>query len=347
MNIIIAAGGTAGHINAALALGERYSSQKSNVYYISGKRHLDYKLFPENTYHISAMPLRKSNPFSLLVSILKNVYALFQVLGIFIQLKPKIVIGCGGYVCGPVVFLAFLFRVPRFILEQNAVAGVTNRMLSNISNLIFVHFKNTKFLKTTGKVVVVGNPTRSQIQYPTNELSSGMLKVLIFGGSLGAQQINQLVDSLITKYTGDIKLEIIHQVGKDKTFNIQNNNQLIKYTQHEYLDNIQEQYEWCNLIICRSGASTISELRIIQKPSLLIPLPTSTDNHQWHNAQEFQLEKVCPVEVIDSTQEQGEILGHLIEAINNLSTFKKRERVNVNSSVDQIINEIEKYASNK
>jgi UDP-N-acetylglucosamine--N-acetylmuramyl-(pentapeptide) pyrophosphoryl-undecaprenol N-acetylglucosamine transferase len=347
MNILIAAGGTAGHINAALALGENYNEKGVNVYYISGKRYLDYKLFSKNTYHISAMPLRKSNPISLLVSILKNLYSLIQVFGIFLKLKPKVIIGCGGYVCGPVVFLAFLLCKPRFILEQNAVAGVTNRILANISNLIFVHFKNTKFLKTTKKVIIVGNPTRSLIQYPKNEQTEGALKILIFGGSLGATQINQLTARLINEYNGKIKLNIVHQVGKDKTFNVEKSNSQIIYNQYEYLDNIQEQYEWCNLVICRSGASTISELRVVQKPCILIPLPTSTDNHQVYNAKEFQAEKVCPVEIIDSMKDFMLMFDDLTRAIESLSLLGRSEKVATSSSVTQIISEIEKYVATK
>lgn len=305
---VLVAGGTGGHINAAIALGERLSLLGYEVDYLTGQRPLDYKLFKnKNAIHLSSWPLRTSNPFKLLASLVRNFIVFLKIWLKFFGRKPSFVIGAGGYVCGPTLLAAKLVGSPIFIVEQNAVMGVTNRYLARVANLIFVHFKNTKNLPEGmySKTKVVGNPIRQSIKFTAPLPTHKPLRVLVFGGSLGATQINKAIDSYL-KNNPDLSLEIVHQTGSDE--NISQDPRIKKY---KYLDEIQENYNWCDVIVARAGASTVAELRIVAKPALLIPFPAATDNHQWWNALSLRDEKRFTVEVFDPKDTDGKLLDQL------------------------------------
>jgi UDP-N-acetylglucosamine--N-acetylmuramyl-(pentapeptide) pyrophosphoryl-undecaprenol N-acetylglucosamine transferase len=296
---VIVAGGTGGHINAALAIGEALQAESWDIQYLTGKRPLDYKLFKnQKVKHLDSKPLRTKNPLQLVSNILQNLFSFFTILIKFISHRPKFIVGAGGYVCGPTLLAGFLLFIPVFIIEQNAVMGLTNRILGWISSLIFVHFSKTRGLSGSlaKKVRVVGNPTRKSIQPVSSKSFDGELKVLVFGGSLGASQINKVIWELLNNPSVE-KLTIHHQLGGDVKA------PLVKTTANyiplSYIDDMQKEYEWCDVIISRAGASTVSELAIIKKPVLIFPYPAATDNHQFYNAQIFQQESDFTVEVLD------------------------------------------------
>lgn len=296
---VIVAGGTGGHINAALAIGEALQSEAWDIQYLTGKRPLDYKLFKnQKVIHLDSKPLRTNNPLQFLTNVILNLLSFFSILFKFISHRPKFIVGAGGYVCGPTLLAGFLLFIPVFIIEQNAVMGLTNRILGWISTRIFVHFTKTRGLSPslTKKVRVVGNPTRKSIQPVSQKPFDGELRVLVFGGSLGASQINKVIWELLQKPSVQ-KLSIHHQLGGDvKAPEIQTT---ANYIPLNYIDDMQKEYEWCDVIISRAGASTVSELAIIKKPVLIFPYPAATDNHQYYNAQIFQEESDFTVEVLD------------------------------------------------
>lgn len=292
--IFLCAGGTGGHINAALALGEKFIQKGFAVIYLSGKRALDYKLFKDqHVLHIDASPLRFKNPFKLVWGALKNFKTFYQILFLVYQIKPKAIVGAGGYVCGPTLLAGFLLRKPVYIVEQNSVMGLTNKILGFIATKIFVHFKQTIGLKEKfkKKTVISGNPIRAKINdgnFHTRVLTNE-LNLFIFGGSLGALEINQLVDKLLD-CSFSFNLNIRHQTGLDHEIKKAAYGKGIRYEQLKYVDDMKKEYEWCDLMITRAGASTVSELRVVQKPVVLIPYPHATDNHQETNAKFLQNE---------------------------------------------------------
>jgi UDP-N-acetylglucosamine--N-acetylmuramyl-(pentapeptide) pyrophosphoryl-undecaprenol N-acetylglucosamine transferase len=296
---VLVAGGTGGHINAALAVGEALTSAGWDIRYLTGKRPLDYKLFNgQKVSHLDSKPLRTNNPIQLLKNIVLNLYSFVMIMAEFLKNRPRFIVGAGGYVCGPTLLAGFLLFIPVFIIEQNAVMGLTNRILGWISTKIFVHFTKTKGLSAhlARKVKVVGNPTRKSIQPAQTKIFDGELKVLVFGGSLGATQINKVIFDVL-KNPAVAKMAINHQLGGDaKAPEIQTT---VKYTPMNYIDNMQAEYEWCDVIIARSGASTVSELAIIKKPVLIFPYPAATDNHQVFNAEIFKQEADFTVEILD------------------------------------------------
>ena len=296
---VLVAGGTGGHINAALAVGEALREQNFDILYLTGKRTLDYRLFEgQNVLNLDSKPLRTNNPFQLFKNITMNFMSFIKIFFIYLKKRPQFIVGAGGYVCGPTLLAGYLQFIPVFIIEQNAVMGLTNKILGWISTRIFVHFTKTKGLSGSlvKKVRVVGNPTRKAIQPVVSKQISGDLKVLVFGGSLGATQINNVIFDIL-KTTSVQNLEIHHQIGGDqKAPEIDSK---VKYHPINYINHIQKEYEWCDVIIARSGASTVSELAIIKKPVLIFPFPQATDNHQYFNAQIFKEESDFTVEVLD------------------------------------------------
>jgi UDP-N-acetylglucosamine--N-acetylmuramyl-(pentapeptide) pyrophosphoryl-undecaprenol N-acetylglucosamine transferase len=296
---VLVAGGTGGHINAALAIGEALKEKGFDILYLTGQRPLDYKLFKDqNVIHLNSKPLRTNNPFTLLKNIILNAISFFTIFKIYLFKRPSFIVGAGGYVCGPTLLAGFLQFIPVFIIEQNAVMGLTNRILGWISAKIFVHFSKTKGLSASlkHKVRVVGNPTRKSIQPVAKKQFDGRLKVLVFGGSLGATQINKAIFDILKK-SPVAGLSIHHQLGSgQKAPEIATQ---VEYVPMDYIENIQNEYEWCDVIIARAGASTVSELAIIKKPVLIFPYPAATDNHQFYNAQIFKEESDFTVDVLD------------------------------------------------
>lgn len=343
---VLVAGGTGGHINAAIAIGEALGSEGWEVEYLTGKRPLDYKLFKnQKVRHLDSKPLRTKNPFQLMSNIVMNFASFFSILGAFAKKRPKAIVGAGGYVCGPSLLAGFLLGIPVFIIEQNAVMGLTNRILGWISTRIFVHFTKTKGLSKhlEKKVRVVGNPTRKAIQPLAPKQFDGELRVLVFGGSLGASQINKVIWDIL-KDPSVQRMSIHHQLGGDvKAPDIKTT---VNYVPMNYIDDMQKEYEWCDVIISRSGASTVSELAIIKKPVLIFPYPAATDNHQVFNAQIFREEADYTVEILDPKLSHADCLVRTQEFLSKASRQELKYSSTPspgNHTCDKVLREIKSH----
>lgn len=347
-NVLIAAGGTAGHIHAAITIGEKLSSNY-NVVYVSGERYLDYKLFKNhNCLHIKSKPLRSKNIIEVFKSLIFNTIVFFQLLFKCLKLRPKFIIGAGGYVCGPSLLAAKMVGTPVFIIEQNSVLGLTNQILSHISDLIFLTFKTTKGInkKLKKKSRLKGNPIKPSISF-TENLVSEPVNVLVFGGSLGAKQINEAIVHLLQSETKN-KLRILHQVGKNNTFDAAVLNPNIEYKQVEYLEDMNKQYNWANIIISRAGASTVTELRVVKRPSILIPLK-SKDSHQTFNAKNLKEEDLCYVAIMNNKLAVEDLAKDIEKALHKIikqNLFYRHQSENVDAAAE-IIKSIEAYVRNK
>lgn len=343
---VLVAGGTGGHINAALAVGEALKDLNYEIMYLTGKRALDYKLFEGQVVrNLDSKPLRTKNPFELLKNIAMNVISFLSIFFSFMKKRPLFIVGAGGYVCGPTLLAGYLQGIPVFIIEQNAVMGLTNRILGWISSRIFVHFTETRGLseKLRAKVRVVGNPTRKAIQPVPVKKREGPLKVLVFGGSLGASQINDVIFEVV-QHPPFPDLSIHHQIGFSSMPD--GLDAKVDYTPMAYIDNMQAEYEWCDVIIARSGASTVSELAIIKKPVLIIPFPQATDNHQWFNAEIFRKEADYSVEVLDPKISKADAVVRVTEFLRQGHAGQLRLTKGPgagNTTCDQVLKEIRTY----
>ena len=279
--ILIMAGGTGGHIFPALAIAKELKERGAVVEWLGGKNAMERRLVPRHGYKfhgVSSSGLRGKN----LLVILKAFFLLgcgfFQTVIIFINYRPNIVIGMGGYASGIGGLISKLFFVPLFIHEQNSVPGTTNRLLSRLASKCFQAFEDT-FPESAG-AITTGNPILFN-PIPKNRPKS-VKNLLVLGGSLGAKKINQTIPQIKTC------VNIWHQTGENHLEEVR---VLYKKSQHygakiePFIENMAEAYAWADLVISRAGAMTISELIASNSLAILIPFPYAIDNHQKINAE--------------------------------------------------------------
>ena len=307
---IIMAGGTGGHIFPGLAVAEELKQQGLQVQWLGTEDRMEAQLIPKFAipiHFIRIKGIRGRGIMALLTAPLMILMAWLQARKSIKTLKPNIVIGFGGYVSGPGGIAAWSLGVPLVIHEQNAILGTTNKWLAKIADmtlLAFDHamqaFKNQS-RKKRALVKVVGNPVRDEIcglnHQGKRRLTSNMeFRLLILGGSLGSRPLNQTLPAIFTELMKqDFQLSVQHQVGKNNADSVQSeyktclaNTKLeskltsIKVT--EFIDDMQTALAWADLVICRSGALTVSEVAASGNVGVFVPLPHAIDDHQTFNA---------------------------------------------------------------
>lgn len=290
--VLIMAGGTGGHVFPGLALAKYLRDKGVEVHWLGTRQGLEARLVPQAQiplHLISIGGVRGKNLKTLLLAPFRIMKALVQSLNILFRLKPNVVIGMGGFVSGPGGVASWLLGCPLVIHEQNAKAGLTNQWLKHFSKKVLTGFPEVFSLRT--QAAAVGNPVRAEIANlppPRERLgkTAKKLKLLVFGGSLGAQAINQIVPSVIKNFAENERPEIYHQTG-DK---------LYEETCRAYRDagvqaklvpfiaDMHEAYAWADLVLCRAGALTVAELCAAGLGSILVPYPHAVDDHQTANA---------------------------------------------------------------
>jgi UDP-N-acetylglucosamine--N-acetylmuramyl-(pentapeptide) pyrophosphoryl-undecaprenol N-acetylglucosamine transferase len=223
---------------------------------------------------------------------LKLVVSLAQSFFLIRKYRPHVVVGTGGYVSGPVVFMATLLNVPTLIQEQNSFPGVTTRLLSSRASEVHLTFsKSSQYLRRTDNIRLTGNPTRGPVGKITREagrrffnLNEGRSTLLIFGGSLGAHSINQAMTELLPRFAKE-GIQVIWQTGPDDYEEARRHAALLSDVKiFEFIDRMEYAYGACDLAVCRAGATTLAELSVAAVPSVLIPYPRAAADHQTENA---------------------------------------------------------------
>lgn len=294
-HVFIMAAGTGGHIFPGLAIARNLKSQGIRVSWLGTPNGMEVKwVSAENFpfYAVDISGLRGKRVLSWLKAPFKLFRAFLQSIRIFLKEKPDVVLAMGGFVCGPGGLAARCLSIPLVIHEQNSIAGLTNRLLSKASFSplkILEAFPNSFSQKT--QTVLTGNPVREdllQVAPPEQRLLSreGTLKLLILGGSRGAQAINQTVPHAMALVPLDQRLEIYHQTGQ---IHLEETKQL--YSKHQieakivdFINDMPSAYQWADLVLCRSGALTLAELCCVGIGSILVPFPYAVDDHQTSNA---------------------------------------------------------------
>jgi len=296
--VLIATGGTGGHIFPALSIGKYLKNKGFDVVFTGRKNSMEEKIIKNNNFNIifvKSFKVKGQKIRNKITSIIKIIPSLFQIFRILNKTKPDLVIGTGGFVSGPVVLGARLLGITTIICEQNAVMGLSNRILSFISNIIFISYKNTKKIPylSLHKVKVVGNFIREEFTNIGSSMKEKKNKekvLLIFGGSQGAQKINHFICNILNKLSSINNIKIIHITG-EKNFNnikqIYENIENVKFEIYPFSDEIYKLIEKSDLIISRAGATSVAEIYYSNKKAILIPYPYAADNHQWYNAIEF------------------------------------------------------------
>lgn len=334
MHILFAGGGTAGHINPALAIAD-YIKEKhpdAHISYIGTPDKLEAKLVPEKGYNFRTISVAGFQRKISIENIAKNISAVrkavtssFAAKKILKEIQPDIVIGTGGYVSGPVLRMAAKMKIKTAIHEQNAFPGVTTKMLaSSVDEVMLAMPEAEKYLKLNKKPNITGNPVRGELLKISREEARAKLGIkddvpvlLSFGGSLGAMKINQAVSELIKWNNDDQRFYHIHATGKLGYSDFINSLSDINISKcvdiREYISDMDVCMAAADLIVCRAGAITLSELLACGKPSILIPSPYVAENHQYHNA--MTLKKIGAAEIIEEKDLSGE---RLIESVSKL-----------------------------
>ena len=284
--VLIMAGGTGGHVFPALAIAQELQKQGISVYWLGTRRGLEARVVPEaniDIKYISINGLRGKGVLSLLAAPFKISLALWQAIRIIRSLKPNAVVGLGGFVTGPGGVAAWLLRIPLLIHEQNAIAGLTNRWLAKLATTVMEAFPKT--FPENYHARYTGNPLRANIiALNPSTPNNNPLRILIVGGSLGAKALNETVPKALQELS--VNLEVWHQTGNAHIESMEKayNGVSFKTRVAAFIDDIAEAYQWADLVICRAGASTISELAQAGVASILIPYPYAVDDHQTSNA---------------------------------------------------------------
>lgn len=288
--VLIAAGGTGGHVFPALAVAAVLREKNIPVVWVGSEAGLENRLVPENGItlrKIAVSPLRGGGLFRKPVGVFNLVKAIASCMKIVRSEKAGTVLGMGGYVSGPVCLAAKLSGCRMVVHEQNAVAGFTNRVLKRFANKVLEAIPNT-FVPTSKKITCTGNPVRKDLLSVSDPQAryaerTGAMRVLVIGGSQGALSLNRQVPQALSLV--EAPLEVIHQSGpkwlaetKAMYRNVSHKNQV-----KDFIEDMAEVYSWADVIICRSGAMTVAEVAAVGVASILIPYPAAVDDHQTAN----------------------------------------------------------------
>ncbi len=334
MNIVIAGGGTGGHIYPALAIAQQLKNIDKNIKisFIGTKQGLEYEIlknYDYDFYDIKVSGFERRLSFETIKSIKLAFVGLKQSYDLIKKLKPDIVLGTGGYVCGPVVLAAFLQGVKTCIQEQNAVAGVTNKILAKFAKRIYLGNKEAKdSLGNSSKILVTGNPIRDDIGKIDRKAAQDKLgldykktTILVSGGSRGAMSINNAMLYVNQKLACRSDIQILHITGKATYDNIiKHLPSIVKDADNirilPYMDNMPIALAATDLAISRAGAIALAEIAACSIASILVPYPYATANHQEHNAKSFEKENAAIV-ILDKDLTGEKLLATIISLLDD------------------------------
>jgi UDP-N-acetylglucosamine--N-acetylmuramyl-(pentapeptide) pyrophosphoryl-undecaprenol N-acetylglucosamine transferase len=298
MRLLVAGGGTGGHLFPGLALGEEVKTRhpRNDVLFVGSARGIEAREVPRAGYPlriIAVGPLKRQGFFGLIKGIFRLPKALFQSIRILRQFDPDVVVGVGGYSSGPVVFAAWLLGIATAIQEQNALPGFTNKVLGRIVRAIFTAFPEAAKSFPSRKTHLLGNPIRRAFldNYLHTKAPGERLSIFVTGGSQGAHMLNLRVVEAIELLAPQIgaRLHVLHQTGVKDQPEIAARYEKLKGSGLEasavaFIDDMPRAYAEADLLVCRAGATTIAELTVCKKPALLVPFPFAADDHQTVNA---------------------------------------------------------------
>lgn len=291
--IVIMAGGTGGHVFPALAVAEYLRSDGESIVWLGTRAGIESRVVPAANFAIewlSVQGLRGKGKLTLLLAPFKLLRACWQAYRALLHLRPRAVLGMGGFVSGPGGLMAWVLRIPLIIHEQNSVTGLTNKLLSRIASKAYFAFPAAA-AKVPGSECI-GNPVREalfKLEPPQQRLSQRIepdMNVLIIGGSLGAASLNRVLPQAIARIDQAARPKVKHQCGKRHLQSCKQNydDAGVEAEVVDFIEDMAAAYAWADIVICRAGALTVSELTAVGIGSILIPYPYAVDNHQYHNA---------------------------------------------------------------
>jgi len=331
--VLIMAGGTGGHVFPALAVAEELLQRGFAVHWLGTSAGIEADLVPPrgiplNTIAVSGV--RGKGLATKLVAPLRILRAVWQARAVLQRVRPAVVIGFGGFASGPGGFAAWLKGIPLLVHEQNAVAGTTNRILARLAKGVAEAFPGT-----LAGARHVGNPVRAEISAMPSPVQRGVgshspLRLLVLGGSLGATAINQLVPAALAQLGPELRPEVRHQCGrKHAEATVEAYRQVaVEASVEPFIADMAAAYSWADIVVCRAGALTVSELAAAGVGALLVPFPAAIDDHQTRNGQ--WLESNGAAVLIQQRDLDAGVLAHqlreLVTAPSRLLTMAEAAR---------------------
>lgn len=321
MKILIAGGGTGGHLYPALAIAKSILkiSPLAEIHFVGTSEGLETKIVPKENFHLHFISIGKLNSNVPLAERLRTVAniprAFFQSLWLILKFKPDVILGVGGYASGPVVFVGALLGKRTIIWEPNAYPGLANRWLSRFVDMCCVVWEESSQYLNAKKIVRVPMPVRKEIEEIKPRVpSTANFRIFVFGGSQGSRVLNNTLIEMVKKGGPWLKTtEIVHQTGKLDFVRIHDEYANVSGAMvecREYIDDMPERYRWADLVITRSGTGTLSEIAACSKASILVPLPTSADDHQRKNA-EVLVNKKAAVMILQNDLSADKLLKEI------------------------------------
>lgn len=324
--ILIMAGGTGGHVFPGLAVADYLVANGWRVVWLGTEAGMEARWVAQRGYTMEVIDfsgLRGKRMMAWLTLPLRMSKAFFQSIKVLRHVQPDVVLGMGGYPAFPGGMMSSLLNRPLVIHEQNSVAGLTNKVLAKLADKVLLGFPGA-IKGAQGKVIFSGNPVRQDIvelETPEQRFAGrrGPLKLLVVGGSSGAQVLNTVVPQALMRMPENIRPAVVHQAGEKKLGILQKNYDEagIKAELVAFVDDMAKQYAMCDVVLCRSGALTVSELAAAGVASILIPYPYAVDDHQTGNARflsENQAAILLPQKEFNS--------GRLVEILRDLTREK-------------------------
>ncbi len=369
MRVLITGGGTGGHINPALAIAQKVKSADTSneILYVGTKNSMESELVPKAGFEfksVTAKFLRRKISIENIKTIFASIKGVVEASGIINQYKPDIVIGTGGYVCGPVVLAASLKKIPTMIHEQNVFPGITNKLLSKVVDVVAISFGEAEEyfpVNVRHKLVTTGNPVRKEILNTDRKssrrnykLKSSDIFIYSFGGSGGQVSLNKAITEVIKKYNGIDNIRILHVTGKRLYEDFQKQINNIKIADNieirDYMYDAPTALAASDIVIGSAGAITIAEITSIGVPSILIPKTYTAENHQEYNARALEKEGASKV-ILEKDLTGNKLISSIEEIIANKNTLNtmalNSKRLGNANAEDKIYESMEKLISDK
>ncbi len=360
MKVIISAGGTGGHIYPALAIANKIKEKNKNadILYIGTSNRMEKDIVPKagfNFIGIKINGLKRSISLKNIKSVYLFIMAISKCKHIIKKFKPDLVIGVGGYVSAPVIYAAHKLGVKCCIHEQNSSFGITNKFAYKYANRVFVSFKSLESKMNDKKCIYTGNPcSEDALKAPEADkkkfgLSPNKKLVLIVMGSLGSKTVSDKMKNMLTLFNNK-NYEVMFVTGK----NYYDEFKKIKYTSNvkivPYVDKMVSLLKKTDCLVSRAGASTLSEISSLNVPSILIPSPYVTENHQYKNAMDLVNKNAAMI--LEEKDLNGDVLLRMVEKILNDKMFTNKMKENLKSfevknSASKIYDEIVKLVGVK
>ncbi len=301
MRLLIAGGGTGGHLFPGVALAEelRAREPEAAVRFVGTARGIEARVLPELGWDlvlIEVSGLKTVGALGMLRGLFRLPRALWQSRRVLVDFKPDVVVGVGGYASGPVVLMARLRGIRTGILEQNSIAGFTNKLLGRVVHGVFLHFAETRRFFKAKKILMTGNPIRRDIRLALEAGSTpaaapgAPFRLFAFGGSQGAQALNEIVaDAVALLARRGVTVDVVHQTGQANLAATQERYEKagMKADVRAFIKDMAAEYRRADLVVARAGATTVAELGVVGRPAILVPYPFAADNHQEVNAREM------------------------------------------------------------